>query len=125
MRGAAARLSDCLESIATTRADFGANFLAVCYPSVQTLMCGNRLTSFKQFETVLTHELLHAFDHCRAEIDPFNLRHHACMEVRAASLSGDCEFKREAKLGNLNLTKQHPVRTGGQHDGTGSAMRER
>ena len=75
-------------------------------------MCGNRLTSFKQFETVLTHELLHAFDHCRAEIDPFNLRHHACMEVRAASLSGDCEFKREAKLGNLNLTKQHPVRKG-------------
>ena len=75
----------------------------------QTLMCGNRLTSFKQFETVLTHELLHAFDHCRAEVDPFDLRHHACMEVRAASLSGDCEFKREASIGNLNMTKQHPV----------------
>jgi hypothetical protein len=82
-------------------------------------MCGNRLTSFKQFETVLTHELLHAFDHCRAEIDPFDLRHHACMEVRAASLSGDCEFKREAKLGNLNLTKQHPVRARAKQESRG------
>jgi len=73
-----------------------------------TLMCGNRVRDYRTFETVLTHELLHAFDHCRAEVDPTDLRHHACMEVRASSLSGDCTFRQEAKLGNLSITGQQP-----------------
>jgi hypothetical protein len=75
----------------------------------QTLMCGNRVRDYRTFETVLTHELIHAYDHCRAEVDVTNLQHHACMEVRAASLSGDCTFREEAKLGNLVITGQQPV----------------
>jgi inner membrane protease ATP23 len=77
--------------------------------SMQLFMCGNGIRSWDQFETVLTHELIHAYDHCRAEIDPVDLRHHACMEVRASNLSGDCAFKREAKLGELEITAHQPV----------------
>lgn len=31
------------------------------------------------------HEMIHAFDHCRFEVDWGNLRHHACSEVSLAS----------------------------------------
>ena len=80
-------------------------------------MCGNRIRSFESFETVLTHELIHAFDHCRAEVDVTDLRHHACTEVRAASLSGDCLMRNEVKLGNFNFTAQQPVRHAAETDG--------
>jgi inner membrane protease ATP23 len=40
----------------------------------------------------LTHELVHAYDHCRAYVDWTNCVHHACSEVRAANLSGDCKM---------------------------------
>ena len=40
----------------------------------------------------LTHELVHAYDHCRAYVDWSNCVHHACSEVRAANLSGDCKM---------------------------------
>jgi hypothetical protein len=79
---------------------------------VATLMCGNRVKDFRTFDTVLTHELLHAYDHCRAHIDPTNLAHHACMEVRAASLSGDCQWRNEALIGNIKVAGQHTVSMG-------------
>ena len=31
--------------------------------------------------TVITHELIHAFDDCRAKVDFKNIRHVACTEV--------------------------------------------
>jgi inner membrane protease ATP23 len=40
----------------------------------------------------LAHELLHAFDDCRAAVDWADCGHVACTEVRAANLSGDCDF---------------------------------
>lgn len=36
-----------------------------------------------------------------------NCLHHACSEVRAASLSGDCKFSREILRGNFRFTKHH------------------
>jgi hypothetical protein len=79
--------------------------------AIEIVMCGNnRIKSFHHYETVLTHELIHAFDVCRAEIDLTNLQHHACTEVRAANLSGDCSFVHELKMtGNLSITKHQPV----------------
>ena len=32
-------------------------------------------------DDVLTHELIHAFDHCRAHVDWSNIDHLACSEV--------------------------------------------
>ena len=44
---------------------------------------------------VLTHELVHAYDDCRARVNWDNLEHLACSEIRAASLSGDCFYWKE------------------------------
>ena len=40
---------------------------------------------------VITHELVHAYDHCRAEIDYNNLRHLACTEAseREREITGE------------------------------------
>jgi len=32
-------------------------------------------------EDTISHELVHAFDHCTANVDWFNLEHYACSEV--------------------------------------------
>uniref|UniRef100_A0A7S0II36 Mitochondrial inner membrane protease ATP23 n=1 Tax=Calcidiscus leptoporus TaxID=127549 RepID=A0A7S0II36_9EUKA len=50
----------------------------------------------------LAHELVHAYDDARAHMDWFNLTHHACTEIRAAQLSGDCSFGRELDRSNIN-----------------------
>ena len=49
----------------------------------------------------LAHELVHAYDDARANVDWFNLTHHACTEIRAANLSGDCTFSREFDRGRI------------------------
>eukprot|EP00003_Mantamonas_plastica_P018241 TRINITY_DN298_c0_g4_i2.p1 TRINITY_DN298_c0_g4~~TRINITY_DN298_c0_g4_i2.p1 ORF type:complete len:113 (+),score=0.07 TRINITY_DN298_c0_g4_i2:162-500(+) len=59
------------------------------------------MTSQEMVNEAITHELVHAYDHCRAEVDWTNLEHHACSEVRAANLSGDCYMTRELMRGNL------------------------
>ena len=43
----------------------------------------------------LAHELIHAYDQARAKVDWTDLKHHACSEIRASSMSGDCSFSRE------------------------------
>lgn len=72
------------------------------------LMSANGIRSYDQFETVLTHELIHVFDHCKYELDTTNVRHHACTEVRASNLSGDCSFKRELMRGDTDITAHQP-----------------
>jgi inner membrane protease ATP23 len=39
--------------------------------------------------SIVAHELVHAFDWCRARVD--RCEHLACTEVRAANLSGECD----------------------------------
>lgn len=36
---------------------------------------------------VLTHELIHAYDHCRAHVDWQNIKHLACSEVGIKKLT--------------------------------------
>jgi mitochondrial inner membrane protease ATP23 len=54
-----------------------------------------------EWTRTITHELVHAFDHCRAAVDNANCRHLACTEIRAANLSGDCDFGVELGRGGL------------------------
>ncbi|XP_066524581.1 mitochondrial inner membrane protease ATP23 homolog isoform X2 [Hoplias malabaricus] len=57
---------------------------------------------------VVTHELIHAFDHCRAHVDWFNnFKHLACSEIRAANLSGDCSFTNELSRFHFGLKEHH------------------
>lgn len=58
----------------------------------------------------MAHELIHAFDVCRVEFDPQDCRQRACSEIRAANLSGDCKWSREAMRGHWQTFKgQHRI----------------
>ena len=79
-----------------------------CNSALQVVVCSNHVTAQEEINHALTHELIHAYDHCRAaDLDWRNCEHHACSEVRAASLSGDCHFKQELFRGNLGIRGQH------------------
>ena len=61
----------------------------------QVVICHNHLSSQQEVTHALTHELIHAYDHCRASsLDWANCEHHACSEIRAASLSGEGRGRR-------------------------------
>jgi len=123
-------------------------------PPDGVVLCHNHLPRAKDARAALVHELVHAFDHCRAgggggggggggsgggasagsgggggggggganagsggggggngakgrrSLDWADCDHHACSEVRAAALSGDCSFGAEASRGNWGLRAQ-------------------
>lgn len=62
------------------------------------VLCSNHINTQSHLSTTLVHEAVHAFDQCRAQIDWSNCVHHACSEIRAAALSGDCNFGREVMI---------------------------
>ncbi|KAI8799221.1 peptidase M76 family-domain-containing protein [Cladochytrium replicatum] len=76
-------------------------------PQHGVFLCQNQLVSKTHMEDTITHELIHAFDHCTIKMDWTNCEHYACTEIRAASLSGDCRFTRELRRGRLGVSKQH------------------
>lgn len=68
------------------------------------VVCCNHLQMQDQITQVVIHELIHAYDDCRAaNLDYTNCAHHACTEIRAAHLSGDCHYKRELLRGYVNI----------------------
>lgn len=72
------------------------------------VLCSNHVTTQEHASTTLVHETIHAFDQCRAAVDWGNCVHHACSEIRAAALSGDCSFGREVFLRlNFGWAKQY------------------
>ncbi|XP_017296703.1 mitochondrial inner membrane protease ATP23 homolog [Kryptolebias marmoratus] len=76
--------------------------------SSQIVLCQNNIHQQSHMNRVVTHELIHAFDHCRAHVDWFdNFRHLACSEIRAANLSGDCAFTNELSRFNFGLKQHH------------------
>ncbi|XP_021432912.2 mitochondrial inner membrane protease ATP23 homolog isoform X3 [Oncorhynchus mykiss] len=49
--------------------------------SSQIVLCQNNIHQQSHMNRVVTHELIHAFDHCRAHVDWFNnFKHLACSE---------------------------------------------
>ncbi|CAL1539910.1 unnamed protein product [Lymnaea stagnalis] len=54
--------------------------------SMQVVVCQNNVRNTDICCNVLAHELLHAFDFCRAKVNFENLRHLACTEIRAANM---------------------------------------
>ncbi|RLN93826.1 hypothetical protein BBJ28_00012639, partial [Nothophytophthora sp. Chile5] len=74
------------------------------------VLCQNHIPDQEWMDRTMAHELVHAFDHCRNKIDWNNCEHHACSEIRAAALSGDCDWKFEFFRKNFNISKQHQVR---------------
>lgn len=75
---------------------------------VEIFMCQNTIRDQENFEVTLTHELIHAFDTCRAHVDFTDCDHHACTEIRAANLSGDCDYGAELSRGHIpSFTGNH------------------
>ncbi|OBZ79176.1 Mitochondrial inner membrane protease ATP23 [Grifola frondosa] len=71
------------------------------------VLCQGKFFSKVHMEDTLVHELVHMYDHCKFKVDWYNLRHHACSEIRANSLSGDCRWSREVRRGFVAFSKQH------------------
>ena len=70
-------------------------------PDYGVILCHNRLEHRREVELAVAHELIHAYDFCRAaDLDLADCRHHACTEIRAANLSGDCTLAQEFLRGN-------------------------
>ena len=73
-------------------------------------LCSDNIEKFKlssaHVERTIMHELVHAYDWCRVELDPGDCDHVACTEVRAAHLSGDCDFSTELERRNVGFKAQ-------------------
>ncbi|XP_020245292.1 mitochondrial inner membrane protease ATP23-like [Asparagus officinalis] len=73
-------------------------------------VCCNHMTYQDEINQVLIHELVHAYDDCRAKnMDWKNCAHHACSEIRANHLSGDCHYKRELLRGFMKIRGHEQV----------------
>lgn len=68
----------------------------------RTVLCDTPMDD-TTFENTLVHELVHAYDQCKQKMDWKNCLHHACSEVRASSLSGECSYMQEFNRGNKNI----------------------
>ncbi|XP_073507960.1 mitochondrial inner membrane protease ATP23 homolog isoform X3 [Phyllobates terribilis] len=74
----------------------------------EIVICQNNINDQRTMNRMLTHELIHAYDHCRAQVDFLsNIRHLACTEIRAASLSGDCSLGNEMSRFKFGVKQHH------------------
>lgn len=55
-----------------------------------TILCQGRFWSKTHMEHTIVHELVHMYDQCMFKVDWNNLRHHACSEVRAVTITLAC-----------------------------------
>jgi len=101
------------EFIKCAPCETGGNFMALTHKdedgNVNLWICQNTVSGqrLQDMERSITHELIHAYDHCRAHVDLSDCRHHACTEIRAANLSKDCSFLNEWRRGNRKTLDQH------------------
>ncbi|ROW12646.1 hypothetical protein VMCG_00580 [Cytospora schulzeri] len=79
-------------------------------PAHGILVCANEVRNRGHLEDTLAHEMVHAYDQLRFEVDfrgEKNLKQAACTEIRASMLSGECRWTREVfTRGNYTLTQQ-------------------
>ncbi|KDQ15572.1 hypothetical protein BOTBODRAFT_31466 [Botryobasidium botryosum FD-172 SS1] len=76
-------------------------------PDHGIMMCQDGFVNKKHMEHTMVHELVHMYDHAKFNVDWSDIRHHACSEIRAANLSGDCTWWREVQRGFFTFSKQH------------------
>lgn len=69
----------------------------------KVVVCQNKHMESETFESTMVHELVHAYDTCRSKIDFSDCAQHACTEIRAAALSGECRPLHELFRGNIKF----------------------
>ncbi|EFJ49957.1 hypothetical protein VOLCADRAFT_58919, partial [Volvox carteri f. nagariensis] len=72
-------------------------------PEHGVILCHNRLHTRREVLNAMTHELIHAYDHCRYGGHIGAATAGPTAEIRAANLSGDCSLFQELLRGNLPL----------------------
>lgn len=78
------------------------------HPDLGILLCQNRILDKYHLEDTLSHELVHYYDNTKFQVDWLNLRHHACSEIRASSLSGECRMMTQLRgRGFMTIGKGH------------------
>ena len=53
------------------------------------ILCEDKQIDKRMFQNTVLHELIHAYDICRAKIDWDDCKHYACTEIRASALRSD------------------------------------
>jgi len=76
-------------------------------PSLGIVLCENQMQSKKHLELTAAHEMIHAYDALTVKLDVSNCHHHACTEIRASSLSGECGMLNQFMTGHYGFTKYH------------------
>ncbi|EWM21826.1 mitochondrial inner membrane protease atp23 [Nannochloropsis gaditana] len=71
------------------------------------VVCEDNLLGSHYVAQTLAHELVHAYDQCRAKVNWQSCYHYACTEIRASTLSGECDFIEEFDRGNFGMRAQH------------------
>lgn len=78
------------------------------HPELGILICSNKIYSKWQLEDTLAHEMVHAYDQCKFNVDWSDLKHHACSEIRASALSGECRMMNQMfRAAKFNFSKGH------------------
>jgi inner membrane protease ATP23 len=75
--------------------------------SPQIVVCQDKQLNKNQVANTIVHELVHAYDFCRSNIEVTNCYQRACTEIRASSLSDECSLSMEALRGNFQLKGGH------------------
>ncbi|WLF79508.1 Mitochondrial inner membrane protease atp23 [Lodderomyces elongisporus] len=82
-------------------------------PNHGIVLCSNYIRSKWQLEDILAHELVHVYDYMKFNVNMSDLRQHACTEIRASMLSGECRVWNEMKktgMGNFGKKFQECIR---------------
>ncbi|KAL1341329.1 mitochondrial inner membrane protease ATP23 isoform X2 [Arachis hypogaea] len=88
----------------------GRKGMAYFAPAHGIFVCSNHVTFQDEVNQLIIHELIHAYDDCRAvNLHWNNCAHQACSEIRAGHLSGDCHFMRELLRGHFKLRGHEPT----------------
>jgi mitochondrial inner membrane protease ATP23 len=104
------RRPDCTRSIDDIRETFQKDQEGTIRLSLQPdiYLCAEHVTGPQHASTILTHELIHAIDYCRSDMDPLrNCLQLACTEIRAENLSGECNIQWEVLRGKLDSFRGH------------------
>lgn len=83
------------------------------HPDYGIVLCANWIQNKSIIEETLSHELIHLYDHLKFNVNFGNLKHHACSEIRASMLSGECKIFNEIfRSGFSNFEKkfQHCIK---------------
>mmetsp|Transcript_9379 Transcript_9379/g.17111 ORF Transcript_9379/g.17111 Transcript_9379/m.17111 type:complete len:234 (+) Transcript_9379:2-703(+) len=66
-------------------------------------LCQDKLKDEYHATVVVRHELIHALDHCKYDLNWRDPKQVACSEIRANSLSGDCDWYTEFMRNAINF----------------------